>query len=63
MLSNELRKGDVVHLKGTGWRATIADNARGNIRMADVVRTSLDGGVDSYVGRPTRGGLRGNGGS
>lgn len=36
MLSNELKKGDKVVMAGTNWPATIADNARGNIRMAEV---------------------------
>ena len=36
MLANNMRKGTVVRLNGTGWRATIADNAKGLIRMADV---------------------------
>ena len=36
MQANEMRKGTVVRLTGTGWRATIADNAKGNIRMAKV---------------------------
>mgnify|MGYP003133725357 CR=1 FL=1 len=36
MKSNELKKGDWVMLKGTGWKAEIADNKRGNIRMATV---------------------------
>lgn len=36
MLSNELRKGDRVVMAGTGWNATIMDNAKGNIRIADV---------------------------
>jgi hypothetical protein len=36
MKSNDLKKGAVVFLKGTNWRATIEDNLRGNIRMATV---------------------------
>lgn len=36
VLSNDLRKGDVVRMRGTGWKATIADNKKGNIRMATV---------------------------
>lgn len=35
MLANDLKKGDVVWLKN-GWRATIMDNRRGNIRLATV---------------------------
>jgi hypothetical protein len=35
MLANELRKGDEITLKN-GWGATIADNRKGNIRMATV---------------------------
>lgn len=35
MLANELRKGTRVVLRN-GWHATMADNARGNIRMATV---------------------------
>jgi hypothetical protein len=35
MLTNTLRKGDRVLLRN-GWYGTIADNARGNIRMVDV---------------------------
>lgn len=35
--SDELKKGDVVFMRGTNWRATIADNKRGGtIRMATV---------------------------
>lgn len=36
MLSNELRKGDRVVMRGTNWNATIMDNVKGNIRVADV---------------------------
>jgi hypothetical protein len=36
MLSNELKKGAKIVLKGTGWKGTIYDNAKGNIRMAEV---------------------------
>jgi hypothetical protein len=36
MLANDMKKGTVVYLKGTGWRATIMDNKKGAIRMADV---------------------------
>ena len=35
MLANDMKKGTVVRLKG-GWRATIADNKKGLIRLADV---------------------------
>jgi hypothetical protein len=35
MLSNDLKKGDRIVLKN-GWSATIWDNMRGNIRMAEV---------------------------
>ena len=35
MVTNELKKGDRV-LLANGWYATIADNAKGNIRVADV---------------------------
>jgi len=35
MLSNDLKKGDRVRLTN-GWKATIADNLRGNTRMATV---------------------------
>lgn len=35
MKTNELKKGDRVQLRN-GWFGTIADNARGNIRMATV---------------------------
>lgn len=35
MKTNDLKKGDVVWLKN-GWRATIADNMKGNTRMATV---------------------------
>jgi hypothetical protein len=35
MLANDLRKGMVVFMRD-GTRATIADNAKGNIRMAKV---------------------------
>ena len=36
MLANDMKKGTIVRLRYTGWRATIADNAKGLIRMADV---------------------------
>ena len=35
MKTNDLKKGDRVRLKN-GWYATIADNKKGNIRMATV---------------------------
>ncbi|MCK9382928.1 MAG: hypothetical protein M0P95_17935 [Sulfuritalea sp.] len=35
MKSNDLKKGDLVQLKN-GWYALIADNMKGNIRMAEV---------------------------
>lgn len=35
MLTNEIKKGTRVRLRN-GWYATMADNARGNIRMATV---------------------------
>lgn len=35
MKTNELKKGDYV-LLSSGWYATIMDNKRGNIRMAEV---------------------------
>lgn len=35
MQSNELKKGDKVILKN-GWKATIEDNLKGNIRLATV---------------------------
>jgi hypothetical protein len=35
MLTNELRKGARVQLRN-GWFGTVADNARGTIRMVDV---------------------------
>lgn len=35
MKTNELRKGDMVRLRN-GWTAEIADNRKGNIRMATV---------------------------
>lgn len=35
MLTNELKKGARVQLR-CGWFGTVADNARGNIRMVDV---------------------------
>lgn len=34
--SNDLKKGAVIRMRGTGWRGTIADNAKGNIRMATI---------------------------
>ena len=34
--TNNLKKGDVVRLTHTNWRATIKDNMKGNIRMMDV---------------------------
>jgi hypothetical protein len=36
MLANDMRKGTVVRLRSTGWRATIMDNAKGLVRLADV---------------------------
>ena len=38
MKTNELRKGDMVRLRN-GWTAEIADNKKGNIRMATVYGT------------------------
>lgn len=35
MKTNELKKGALVHLRN-GWAATIADNLKGNTRMATV---------------------------
>jgi preprotein translocase subunit YajC len=35
MLANDLKKGDRVHLNN-GWSATVMDNMRGNIRLAQV---------------------------
>jgi hypothetical protein len=35
MKTNDLKKGDRIRLRN-GWYGTIADNARGNIRMARV---------------------------
>jgi len=35
MKTNDLKKGDRVQLRN-GWFGTVADNARGNIRMVDV---------------------------
>ena len=35
MKTNELKKGDRIRLRN-GWYGTIADNARGNIRIAEV---------------------------
>ena len=34
--SNELKKGDKVVMRGTGWDAIIEDNKKGNIRLATV---------------------------
>lgn len=36
MLVNDIKKGMKLTLKGTGWNATMADNAKGVIRMCDV---------------------------
>lgn len=36
IVSNDLKKGAQLVMRGTGWTATMADNARGNIRMATV---------------------------
>lgn len=36
MFTNDLKKGTRVQLRGTGWYATLIDNAKGNTRMADV---------------------------
>ena len=36
MKTNDLKKGAEVVLRGTGWKAIIADNARGNTRIATV---------------------------
>ena len=35
MKTNELKKGDKIRLRN-GWYATIADNMKGNTRMAEV---------------------------
>lgn len=32
MLINDLKKGDVVYLTGTGWKATLMDKKKGGIR-------------------------------
>ena len=36
MFANDMKQGTVVRLRGTGWRATIVDNAKGLVRLADV---------------------------
>ena len=33
---NDLKKGDIVVMKDTGWKAEIMDNKKGNIRTAKV---------------------------
>jgi type I site-specific restriction endonuclease len=48
MKTNELKKGDKVILR-CGWNAEIADNAKGNIRMATVYGNYTEmGGVYSH---------------
>jgi len=34
--TNDLKKGAKVVLRGTQWNATIMDNKKGNVRMAEV---------------------------
>ena len=61
--TNELKKGDRVQLRN-GWFGTVADNARGNIRMVtvegdytetgsvyshDILRAQPKGGAWDYV--------------
>jgi hypothetical protein len=36
MLANDMKKGTVVRMLGTNWRATIMDNKKGLIRDCDV---------------------------
>ena len=36
MLANDLKKGMRVRLRGTGWLADVADNAKDNTRMCKV---------------------------
>jgi hypothetical protein len=36
ILSNELKKGDKIVMKGTMWQGTILDNKKGNIRLAEI---------------------------
>lgn len=36
MKTNDLKKGQRILLKGTGWLAKLLDNKKGNIRMAEV---------------------------
>jgi len=36
MKTNALKKGQRVKLRGTGWEAELADNMRGNTRLAKV---------------------------
>lgn len=43
MKTNELKKGDLVRLRN-GWYAVIADNKKGNIRMAEVY------GIETEIG-------------
>jgi len=40
--TNELKKGAKVVLRGTQWNATIMDNKKGNVRMAEVQGICLD---------------------
>ena len=34
--SNDLKKGDLIKMKGTDWYGQIIDNGRGNIRYANI---------------------------
>lgn len=36
MLSNDIKKGYKMVLRGTAWNATMMDNLKGNTRLADV---------------------------
>jgi hypothetical protein len=36
MLANDMKKGTIVRLSSTGWRATIMDNKKGLVRTMDV---------------------------
>ena len=36
LLSNELKKGDLIKMRGTDWYGEILDNLKGNTRVANI---------------------------
>ena len=48
MLSNDIKKGMKVVMKGSGWNGTVMDNCKGNLRCIKVQGFCTDTG-DNYV--------------